>query len=130
MNRITILRKFIRIYIKEDYTIICCEMFGISLYLRNKIVNNSLRITNLINRILKPNGTITFQHFRKVGTHLVIRYVITNDYHLKLKYWILFYRLTTHKTTIVLLNKLKYVHFTSNQLIIKHLVIVSTLLIL
>lgn len=129
MNCITILSKLIRINIKENYAIICCEVFSISLYLSHKIIHNSLCIPYLIHRKLKTNGTITFQHFRKVGTHLVIRYVITNNYHLKLKYWILFYRLTTHKTTIVLLNELEYVHFTSNQFIIKHSIIVSTLLI-
>ena len=121
MNCITILSKLIRINIKENYAIICCEVFSISLYLSHKIIHNSLCIPYLIHRKLKTMAPLLFSILEKLDTHLVIRYVITNNYHLKLKYWILFYRLTTHKTTIVLLNELEYVHFTSNQFIIRTL---------
>lgn len=72
MNSITILSKLIRINIKENYTIISCKMFGISLYLSNKIIHNSLCISYFIYRKLKTDSTIALEHFREVGTHLVI----------------------------------------------------------
>ena len=81
MDCIAVFGSFFGIYFKEDNAIIGSEMLGISFYLGNKIIHDSFGVSYFVHRELETDGAILFKHLRKVGAHLIIGYVVTNNNH-------------------------------------------------
>lgn len=73
------------VYLKNNYAVIGGEVFCKSLDFCLCVIHNSICVTQLIYRKLKPDCANFCQHTCKSCSHLIVSYVVTYNYHQNLK---------------------------------------------